>query len=729
METGQKAIQDYLGGKAEGERCVLCLTDMDDFREINVKHGYDVGNIILEKFIASLKEISDPKDILVRLGSDEFLLFYIGCSDSEVKVKLEKLYSRLNEISKSFEIKISCSIGVASTDRAEGYIELFQHADTTLQHIKKYGKNNMAWYVDVSNEIDALINTINESGDIDSSVMEPNISANDLISFALEVFERTKDADTAYDILIARIGQQYKLDSIKLIETTGSSMRPVVYKQWPSGVENKAPEEWMGKNIGLNDDIKNGYLSMFNAEGYFTDLDVAKMSKNSPKRKIIDGLYMKHFYTKGIFEHGVYRGAIIMETNREEYSFSGENFLALKSVSKIISTHMLKRMAANANEAKSSFLSKMSHDIRTPMNAIIGMTDIAKNAVDDRDKVLECLTKIDSSAKFLLSLINDILDISKIESGKITINPEPTDLVKFMEDIRSLGQVQAEQKSINYNVNLNVRDTRVMADQTKLHQIIMNLVSNAIKFTDKYGTVEVNANQTMQETDMMKVRFEVKDNGIGIDKKYLSKIFNAFEQADNNIVNKYGGSGLGLAISSSLIRFMGGGLIVESEVGVGSRFFFELPFPINHNVEVLEVVEEKKATVDDYDFVGKKVLLVEDNDLNAEIATTILDRVGLEVTRAENGRKAVMKYAEMPPYTFDVILMDIRMPVMDGLEATKFIRNMGKKDSDSIPIIAMTANAFDDDMEKSLQQGMNGHLSKPIDVHKLYATLLKQFNG
>ncbi|MBR4753817.1 MAG: response regulator, partial [Lachnospiraceae bacterium] len=432
-------------------------------------------------------------------------------------------------------------------------------------------------------------------------------------------------------------------------------------------------------------------------------------------------------FVRGIFENGVYKGAICFETDDPDYEFTDEIISELKAVSKVISMNMMKIKADYANSAKINFLSKMSHDIRTPMNAIIGMTNIAMNVVDDKEKVMDCLRKIDASSKYLLSLINDILDVSKIHSGKLTINEEPMNLKELIVEVDRLSRSQAEEKNINFVTDMDLKDVMIMGDPTKISQVLVNLVGNAIKFTPSEGTVTLEVKQIMQEEDQIRVHFEVRDTGIGIKEANLVRIFNAFEQADSSINSKYGGTGLGLSISSNLVRAMNGILKVESKEGEGSRFFFDVPFStkmlVDPTSELAAMDDEEEET---FDFTGKRVLLVEDNELNAEIARTLLEDVGFEVEEADNGKKAVLMYGSMEPYYYDVILMDIRMPVMNGLEATNFIRAMGKEDSDTIPIYAMTANAFDDDMERSLQNGMNGHLSKPIDIKKLYRTLNRQ---
>ena len=352
----------------------------------------------------------------------------------------------------------------------------------------------------------------------------------------------------------------------------------------------------------------------------------------------------------------------------------------------------------------------MSHEIRTPMNAIVGMTNIAKNVIGDDEKIKDCLQKIDTSTKYLLSLINDILDMSRIESGNMTVCRESFDLENLMEELFVLMRSQAENQHIHLVIEKLYTDTKLIGDELRLNQVLINIIGNALKFTPENGTITVSVEQILQEDEMAGKRFSVKDTGIGIKKENLIRIFHSFEQEEDSTAKKYGGTGLGLAISNSLVKLMGGKLEVKSEVGVGSEFYFTLIFPRDKNSTGIQSYYQHPSAdkKHKFDFSGKRILLVEDNALNAEIAQTILEMAGINVEVAGH---------------YNVILMDIRMPVMDGLEATKRIRISGKKDSRSVPIIAMTANAFDEDTKKSIDSGMNGHLSKPIDMEHLYQVL------
>jgi len=360
----------------------------------------------------------------------------------------------------------------------------------------------------------------------------------------------------------------------------------------------------------------------------------------------------------------------------------------------------------------------MSHEIRTPMNAIIGMTNIAMQTVSHGTKVEECLEKIDVSTKYLLGLINDILDMSRIESGKMIISNEKMDLKNIIDELEILIRPQAEAKAIQFVMNVEDIHSLVYGDELRLNQVLINLLGNALKFTPAGGEIQLNIRQVIEEDDIVAVFFEVKDNGIGISDENKIRIFEAFEQEQNDTANKYGGTGLGLAISNNLVHLMGGNLEVNSKEGEGAAFSFMLTFPIY--VDESKVVEESGTEVS---LDGKRILVVEDNELNAEIAETLLEMDGCEVEIARNGVEALNVFEQTEDGHFDCILMDIRMPVMDGIEATRCIRTSDKADARTVPIIALSANAFDEDTRKSIECGMNGHVAKPIDINRLHEAL------
>ena len=378
--------------------------------------------------------------------------------------------------------------------------------------------------------------------------------------------------------------------------------------------------------------------------------------------------------------------------------------------------------AENASNSKSEFLSRMSHEIRTPISAVIGMTKIAK-AADDLDKIRDCLNKIDNSSTHLLGLINDILDISKIEADKVDLSEDVFGFKNMINAVLTIVSVRAEEKNQNLEIILDESLPEYFySDEMRLRQIITNLVSNAVKFTPEGGDIKLEAKIIGITGKIAIIEITVSDTGIGITPEQQEKLFHPFEQADGSIARKFGGTGLGLAISKKIIEMMGGQIYVESELGVGSRFIFTVQMEIYYPEKQENTVADDFSETDDEripDLTGYRILLVEDIDINREIAAAFLEPTLVEIDFAENGAVAVDMYnANRDKY--DLILMDIHMPEMDGYEATMRIRANGDEKSSNIPIIAMTADAFREDIEKCREIGMNDHIAKPIDEKELH---------
>ena len=382
--------------------------------------------------------------------------------------------------------------------------------------------------------------------------------------------------------------------------------------------------------------------------------------------------------------------------------------------------------AENASRAKTAFLNNMSHDIRTPMNAIIGFTNIAMKH-EPKPEVRDCLEKIGGSSDHLLTLINDVLDISRIESGKIIFMPVPVDIRTVAETVLSIMYGFLSNRNILFQTNLAVPDTPyVLADDVRIREVLVNILGNAVKFTEDGGSITFEASYHPSEVERhIMVRYQVKDTGVGMSEEFVNHIFDEFSQEENGARTQYKGTGLGMAITKRYIDLMGGEIFIESKKGTGSTFTVELP---------LELTDESKVAKQDYpsaiiDFKGVKILLAEDNDLNAEIAMVQLEELGIQVTRASDGNEAVRIFTENPPDTFDLIFMDVMMPEMNGYEATKAIRSIqARPDARRIPIIAMTANAFAEDVQASLDAGMNGHLSKPIVMEEVEKAIARNLN-
>ena len=376
-----------------------------------------------------------------------------------------------------------------------------------------------------------------------------------------------------------------------------------------------------------------------------------------------------------------------------------------------------------ANIAKTTFLNHMSHDIRTPMNAIVGFTDIAMKRKPDKE-VENCLKKIRQSSEYLMTLINDVLDISRIESGKLEYKPVPVDFRNMTDTVLSIARGYIENRDLNFCVSREeLKTPYVMADELRIREVLLNIISNAVKFTKDGGTISFAAENAPGNDDHhIIIRYRISDTGIGMSEEFQSRIFDEFSQENDGARTSYKGTGLGMAIAKKYVDLMGGKIAVSSRQGVGSTFTVEIPLRIAEQV----LTEKEEKLRKDMDLHGLHVLLAEDNDLNAEIAVSLLEEQGMIVTRAADGKSALLQFCNTAPGTFDLILMDIMMPEMNGYETTKAIRNLSNRpDGKEIPIIAMTANAFAEDVQAALDAGMDDHVAKPMDMDILISAIEK----
>ena len=380
--------------------------------------------------------------------------------------------------------------------------------------------------------------------------------------------------------------------------------------------------------------------------------------------------------------------------------------------------------ARKANEAKTRFLFNMSHDIRTPMNAIVGFSGLLEKSIHDEKKSLDYIKKIRVSSDILLTIINQVLEMARIESGKITLSSESVNIREMVEAMNTVFESSLTKKSLEYQCSLNVVHDQILCDKTKMEEIILNVVSNSIKYTNPHGKITVSIDELDSEDEKnADYKVVVEDNGIGMSQDYLPHIFEEFSREHTSTETRVAGTGLGLPIVKSLVDRMGGTIEVESEEGKGTRFIMKFSFPVSLENQVRE--KEKQNIPDITEKLeGKRILLAEDNELNAEIAETVLEETGIKVKHVEDGIQCIEELKKMPEKYYDVILMDVQMPNMDGYTATQRIRDLDDSRAE-IPIIAMTANAYDEDRRKAQEAGMDGFLAKPLDVDEMMRLLGK----
>ena len=533
-----------------------------------------------------------------------------------------------------------------------------------------------------------------------------------MVPLVFNFFDKSSDVRGILSVLLVKLGTHYGLSDILISEADAQFYTVHMAYQWHS-----RPEYRIGGGAK--------YFTEEEYEEYAASLNGGfRIFAGSAERKKENDFFVipprTSCLTVPLYDSGKYTGCITYAADAEQLNLREAERGELLEIAKIIESNINRERYDLASRAKSDFLSRMSHEIRTPMNAIIGMTGIAIQEKQDSQKVEDCLHKIDSSSQYLLSLINDILDMSKIESGKMKLENGIFSMKQLLEGVYNLIEPQTMEKNIEFTREFVISEEWVTGDSLHLNQVLINLLGNAVKFTPRGGHIRLKAVQKPAGEGMVKTTFSVRDDGIGVSSENRQRIFRSFEQASDDTSRKYGGTGLGLAISDRLVRMMGGHIALESEENKGSDFSFTL----------LQTVGRRPAEEDDKltegalaGLEGARILLVEDNELNLEIARTILEMQKCQVETALNGQEGVERFCESSEGYYDLILMDIRMPVMDGLEAAKLIRASGRTDARTVPIVAMSANAFEEDVKKSLESGMNAHLAKPFQMEDLIRTM------
>jgi signal transduction histidine kinase/CheY-like chemotaxis protein/GGDEF domain-containing protein len=621
-------------------------------------------------------------------------------------------------ISDEENTKISVSAGIFINDGAKNSAVARQRAEyaEAAAIMRRYGDNIVFW-----NEIESdysFTERVDIYGVLDSvRTPEESQTANEgggINAFTLNLLEKTTDIRSAVQMLLSRIGTEFGLRRVSVFMFDRGGVVLSRLWQWNEpGGEALSPF-----TVSVSRAAKAEFDRIMDGTEYIILDDKA----GGLPRFMADGIgFLNDNFGAALplSDSGGVMGVFIVEGLPDV--IEGTDFGVLRETVKVLSAFLSKNRSSTESKAKSEFLSKMSHEIRTPMNAIIGMSQIALADEEISAKQRDYIWKIDFSAKYLLSLINDILDMSRIESGKTRCDISEVDFKSILDVIDSMIGTQCKQKSINFVTDIKIPSYRFMSDSLKLNQIFMNLLGNAIKFTEPGGTISFRASAGEQDSDgTTPVTFTVEDTGIGIKSDRIHRIFEAFEQEDDSTARQYGGTGLGLPISNSYVSMLGGELQLRSEVGKGSTFYFTIHVQF---VEAEIANESGNADTEQCDFTGLRVLIAEDDELNMEITKTLLEQQGFLTDCAENGEIAVEMWRSHPENYYAIILMDIRMPVMNGLDASRAIRSDNRTDAATVPIIALTANAFEEDKNMSLAACMNGHIIKPIDMRLLLAKM------
>lgn len=705
LGSGLEVVETLCRDDPEG---VLVLLEIQQFSKIDERYGLIFGDIILEQFAGLLakrfQEDGLNGGIYIRAGADQMLVWLPVCTTGPVVRSVQRLEKDFGALTDEKYLSLSLKCGIAATGSRNSLSEALEQTKTALT-AARHGKQEIMFYEELS--------TVEKACAVDVAFAEvaslERLKEMTLSSIALNLFDRDGDTSVVLDILALKLQEKYHLTDIVITHFNGEYMVNNLLYCWKTW-EKK--DGWDGM-VHCSEKQYQHFVETQEMQQLLTSGE--SIWKEPLIQPFASGRNDIVFH---MTDNGQYSGSIVFRDIDQDVLEKKEECKCLEEISAIIQNRLnLERHDLSA-KAKSDFLARMSHEIRTPMNGIIGMTEIALKDGQTEERRIDCLRKIEYSSEYLLGLINDILDMSKIESGKMRLIEEKCNLMEMIQGLRPLLEAKLNENNIQYIADIQLKNHWFMADSLRLNQVLVNLLGNALKYSRPDGHVWLTVRETEEEKGFSNLYFQVRDDGIGIAPEKQQLIFRQFEQADNSDNARKQGTGLGLAISRRIVRMMDSDIKLESEPGKGSSFSFCVK---------LQPVSGEKTTVtsqpEEISFPGKRILVVEDNELNMEIICTILENYGIETEQAVNGEEAVRRMEESVPGYYDMIFMDIMMPEMDGLEATRTIRNLDREDCKKIPIYAMSANAFDEDVKRSLASGMNGHLSKPVNLQVLEKTL------
>ena len=707
LGSGLEVVETLCRDDPEG---VLVLLEIQQFSKIDERYGLIFGDIILEQFAGLLakrfQEDGLNGGIYIRAGADQMLVWLPVCTTGPIVRSVQGLEKDFGALTDEKHLSLSLKCGIAVTGSRNSLSEALEQTKTALT-AARHGKQEIIFYEELSTEEKACA--------VDVAFAEvaslERLKEMTLSSIALNLFDRDGDTSVVLDILALKLQEKYHLTDIVITHFNGEYMVNNLLYCWKTW-EKK--DGWDGM-VHCSEKQYQHFVETQEMQQLLTSGE--SIRKEPLIQPFASGRNDIVFH---MTDNGQYSGSIVFQDIDQDVLEKKEECKCLEEISAIIQNRLnLERHDLSA-KAKSNFLARMSHEIRTPMNGIIGMTEIALKDGQTEERRIDCLRKIEYSSEYLLGLINDILDMSKIESGKMRLIEEKCNLMEMIQGLRPLLEAKLNENNIQYIADIQLKNHWFMADSLRLNQVLVNLLGNALKYSRQDGHVWLIVRETEEEKGFSNLYFQVRDDGIGIAPEKQQLIFRQFEQADNSENARKQGTGLGLAISRRIVRMMDSDIKLESEPGKGSSFSF--------NVKLQSVSGEKTTVTsqpEEISFPGKRILVVEDNELNMEIICTILENYGIETEQAVNGKEAVRRMEESVPGYYDMIFMDIMMPEMDGLEATRTIRNLDREDCKKIPIYAMSANAFDEDVKRSLASGMNGHLSKPVNLQVLEKTLQK----
>lgn len=687
LEYGKGLLEN-----ADRSNGVLAIIDICDFSSIVKDNGLIFGDILLNELALIIKTICSD-EILIRSDSNSFILWLPLSSSIEAKRALHRIEEEFSSLIRPDALILKVKAGLVNANN-ESVKELIDKANSALNVAKRKGFDIEEWNSNIGVR-EAFFGEILSQNNIDNM---------GLASLLLNLFDRTNSTAAALDLAFKRLSKHFNLIDLLVTSFSSEYLYGLVdycckYKKTPEGIEpvyhlsDKDYQE-MNKLSALNT-----LLSMDEA------VDTAAIFQKDlgPRNGIT-------FYMS---DNGKYSGSIFFVGLDPALLMDKDKANLLSEISTVIQNRVNQERHDLSARAKSDFLARMSHEIRTPMNGIIGMSEIALQEGQSREVIIDCLKKVRASSDYLLGLLNDILDMSKIESGKMTLSKNDFDLNKLIDELHPVLDGEFTDKKQTLAFDIDLKHKWFYGDALRITQVLINLLGNAVKYSPSGSRTLLTVKESRLDDNTAIIYFAVSDEGFGIAEEDKKRIFGIFEQLGNSS-NQRQGTGLGLSICNRLIHMMNSEILLDSEVGKGSTFYFTLELPIVQEPEV-----KKEESIEEIDFSKVNILVAEDNELNMEIIRAFLEKEGCHVDSAFNGREAVEMFTSSGEGYYQIIFMDVMMPVMDGLEASYMIRTSNHPNHENIPIIAVSANAFDEDIKRSLASGMNAHLSKPVEPSKL----------